>query len=169
MSEQRLQDALAALPSEKSPQRDLWRGIELALENPGQAKNDAPVSEVSKNKAPVWLASAASFALVATLGWFGLQEKAGSDLSIQSAALVESLSQQQQNQVNAMLVRFEGQDPASDNWQEQMKELDDAATAIKVALEEDPANGALLQMLQHVYQQQIALIERVHAPKWQQI
>ena len=44
-----------------------------------------------------------------------------------------------------------------------------AADAIKAALENDPNNMALLRMLQSVYQQQIDLIERVHAPKWQQI
>ncbi|WP_346993140.1 hypothetical protein [Alteromonas gracilis] len=47
--------------------------------------------------------------------------------------------------------------------------MDDAADAIKTALKEDPDNSALIKMLHHVYQQQIALIERVHAPKWQQI
>lgn len=33
----------------------------------------------------------------------------------------------------------------------------------------DPDSTALLDVLQHIYQQQSLLIERVHAPKWQQI
>ena len=169
MNEQRLQDALAELPVEKQPERDLWRGIELALERPESMSMDASKPQTNKRLQPVWLASAASFALVATLGWFGLQGSPNSDLSSQSAALVASLSEQHQSQVNALLVKFEGQDPATENWQQQMSELDDAAMAIKKALEEDPANTALLKMLQHVYQQQIALVERVHTPKWQQI
>ncbi|AGH47072.1 hypothetical protein C427_4973 [Paraglaciecola psychrophila 170] len=48
-------------------------------------------------------------------------------------------------------------------------ELDDAADAIKTALENEPNNMALLKMLQSVHQQQINIIERVHSPKWSQL
>lgn len=164
-AQQRLDDALAKLPTEKQPERDLWKGIELGLEQPVM---DIPART---NRKPVWLASAASFALLAMIGWFGLGggSQGQADLSAQSAALVQSLTQQHQTQVNALLVKFEGQTAVTENWQQQLQELDEAAVAIKAALAQDPANTALLQMLHHVYQQQIALIERVHAPKWQQI
>jgi hypothetical protein len=163
-SEQHLQNALAELPLEKQPERDLWRGIELGIERP-----IVETSATTKNK-PVWLASAASFALIATLGWFGFQSAPTQpNFGQESAALVEALSAQHRSNVDALLVEFEGQAAVTENWQEQLQELDDAAGAIKLALKEDPANTALLQMLQHIYQQQIALIERVHTPKWQQI
>ena len=84
-------------------------------------------------------------------------------------ALVESMSQQQQQQVTSLLASYQSVPAVTDNWQAQMNELDDAALAIKTALKNDPNNAALIRMLHQVYQQQIALIERVHAPKWQQI
>lgn len=37
------------------------------------------------------------------------------------------------------------------------------------SMAEDADNTALLGMLQHIYQQQLLLIERVHAPRWQHI
>ena len=156
-----LEDALTKLPREQQPDRDLWRGIELALEEPQKPSNES--------KSSIWLASAASFALVVSLGWYTLLQSPINDLSEQSAAIVESLSVQHQDSVSALLVNFEGQQAVTENWQDQLRQLDEAALAIKGALEQDPANTALLMMLQHVYQQQIALIERVHAPKWQQI
>ena len=163
-SEQRLQDAVAKLPREKQPQRDLWRGIELGIEHSGNK------TESSSTSKPIWFASAASFVLVAMLGWYGFQmPQQESQLRQESAALVEALSAQHQTHIDTLLEQFEGQDAVTENWQQQLQELDDAAVAIKAALKEDPANTALLKMLQHIYQQQIALIERVHAPKWQQI
>jgi hypothetical protein len=84
-------------------------------------------------------------------------------------ALIEALSTQQQQQVNSLLASYESTPALTQDWQQQLKELDDAADAVKLALKEDPDNSALIKMLHHVYQQQIALIERVHAPKWQQI
>ena len=79
------------------------------------------------------------------------------------------LSSQHQTQRDQLLVSLEGQPALTENWQEQLQELDDAAAAIKAALAQDPNNAALLKMLQNVYQQQISLIERVHSPKWRQI
>ena len=76
---------------------------------------------------------------------------------------------QQQQQVSSLLASYQSTPALTEDWQQQLKELDDAADAIKTALKEDPDNSALIKMLHHVYQQQIALIERVHAPKWQQI
>jgi hypothetical protein len=58
---------------------------------------------------------------------------------------------------------------STDNWQQQLKDLDEAEKAIKEALQDSPNNPALLGMLKHVYQQELAIIERVHAPTWQAI
>ena len=67
------------------------------------------------------------------------------------------------------MVRFQDQPALTQNWQDQLTGLDDAADAIKTALENKPNNMALLKMLQSVHQQQINLIERVHSSKWSQI
>lgn len=84
-------------------------------------------------------------------------------------ALVNVLSRQHEQQKQQLLVRFQDQAAVTDDWQTQIQELEDAAAAVKLALKQDPDNTALLGMLQHIYQQQLLLIERVHAPKWQQI
>ncbi|MEW9798508.1 hypothetical protein [Alteromonas sp. CYL-A6] len=159
-----LNDKLNALPEEKQPERDLWRGIELAIEH-----EQAHAGTARQSSRP-WLAVAASVALVATISWFGWQQSAqqrGGQLT--GEALVMALSQQHEQQKQALLVEYTNTPAVAENWQQQLDELDDAADAIKAALEQDPDNTALLRMLQNVYQQQIALIERVHAPKWQQI
>ncbi|MCW8109154.1 hypothetical protein OPS25_11660 [Alteromonas ponticola] len=161
--EHELQRQLDTLPKEKQPQRDLWKGIELSLEaeNPAESRSGLHAKHI---------ALAASFALVAMVSWFTFKpiEPQTHD-SLTGQSLVTALSNQHQQQMNALLVKFEGQPAVTENWQQQLQELDSAANAIKAALEEDPDNTALLKMLQNVYQQQMMLVERVHAPKWQQI
>ncbi len=66
-------------------------------------------------------------------------------------------------------MQYQNQPALTDNWQQQLTELEDAERAIKQALENEPENPALLKMLAQVYQQQLDLINKVHAPKWQTI
>ncbi len=161
--EQELQQQLDSLSQEKQPQRDLWKGIELSIEAENQ-----PTKKSGFRTSHIALA--ASVALVAMLSWFTLKPTTpDTQNGLTGQALVQALSQQHQQQMNALLVKFEGQPAVTQNWQQQLEELDSAANAIKAALEEDPDNTALLKMLQNVYQQQMMLVERVHAPKWQKI
>jgi hypothetical protein len=140
--EQALADQLANLNKEQQPKRDLWPGIELAL------------------------SSEASVAMFGLIGWLSVNLQA---VSLTGDDLVASLSAQHLQQKNALLVRFQDRPALTQNWKNQLRELDDAADAIKMALENEPNNMALLKMLQSVHQQQINLIERVHSPKWQQL
>ncbi len=155
--DQQIDEQLAQLPNEVQPERDLWPGIEMALAKSTQEHIQKPAY---KNWAP--MALAASVALVAVL-MFGLRP------GDQGQNLLASLSAQHEQQKQALLVAFKDQPALTDNWQQQLSDLDEAAAAIKKALAEEPDNLALLKMLQQVYQQQINLIERVHTPKWQQI
>lgn len=166
--ERKLEQAIEQLPTQIAPQRDLWRGIELHLDQPKPTSRNITVTRA------FGLATAASFIAVACLGWAVWQFKGWYNMeqngfAIQSEALVDGLSMQHANQLNTLLVKFEGQQAMTENWQQQLHELDSAADAIKSALKDDPANKALLQMLQHVYQQQLELVESVHSPKWQTI
>ncbi|GGW83648.1 hypothetical protein [Alteromonas halophila] len=160
-----LKQQLDTLPEEKHPERDLWRGVALALEN------EADTSTAKPGWRSGWAAMAASVALIAMVSWYSLQQPSGptEPSAITGEALVQALSQQHEQQKQALLVEYTDTPALADNWQQQLDELDDAAAAIKAALAEDPDNPALLRMLQNVYQQQITLIERVHAPKWQRI
>ncbi|MFQ3236925.1 MAG: hypothetical protein ACI9C4_002500 [Paraglaciecola sp.] len=155
--ETHLYQRLAELPREKQPERDLWQGVELAL-----------VKDVSSNS-PVpgkLYLLAASFAVIAVLGWLSLSQPSN-QLSGEDLVLV--LDAQHQQQKNALLVKFKDQPALTQNWQQQLTELDEAAGAIKAALESKPNNMALLKMLQNVHQQQINVIQRVHSSKWSQI
>lgn len=156
--EQDLQQQLTSMSRDRQPERDLWTGIELALVN----QSDAP----RHNKfARFGLVAAA----VALFGWVSMMSLTSQDAPLDGNALVASLSDQHQQQKNALLVQFKDQPALTNNWQEQVAELDEAALAIKAALKNEPNNIALLKLLQNVYQQQISLIERVHSPKWSQI
>lgn len=156
--EQELQQQINALPKEQQPTRDLWPGIELALSE--------PVSQQRQPQYKIWYATAASVLvgiLSVALLWQPQQKQVNSD------ELIQLLSQQHQQQKSLLLAQFADQPAVTDNWQEQLNSLDQAASAIKRALEEEPNNMALLRMLQQVHQKQIDLIEQVHAPQWQQI
>ena len=159
----KLAQHISGISKEKQPERDLWRGIELGI-TPQQ--DDASSSTVTSKQ---WMAIAASVCLVTVL-WFAAPFAFKADESRSDGyALIDAMSMQQQQQVNSLLASYESTTALTEDWQEQLKELDDAADVIKAALKDDPDNSALIKMLHHVYQQQIALIERVHAPQWQQI
>ena len=159
----KLAQHISGIPKEKQPERDLWRGIELGITS---QQDDASSSTVTAKQ---WMAIAASVCLVTVL-WFAAPFAFKADESRSDGyALIDAMSMQQQQQVNSLLASYESTAALTEDWQEQLKELDDAADVIKAALKDDPDNSALIKMLHHVYQQQIALIERVHAPKWQQI
>jgi hypothetical protein len=157
--EQVLVDQLADLNKEQQPDRDLWPGIELALSS--ETSNSSPV--VTGKKRYLVAATVAMFGLI---GWLSVNQQ---PVSLTGDDLVASLSEQHLVQKNALLIRFQDQPALTENWQDQLTELDDAADAIKMALGNEPNNMALLKMLQSVHQQQINLIERVHSPKWSQI
>ena len=158
-----LKQQIEQLPKEIQPERDLWPGIELTL-----TTDSVTNSEVQHNadKRVKWLAMAAAFAFVGLFSFFVSQQFMPGNNSLD---LVAALIEQHQIQKNQLLVKFKDQPALTQNWQEQLRELDEAAGAIKKALEQDPTNIALLKMLQQVHQQQIDLIERVHSPTYLQI
>ncbi|MBT1449962.1 hypothetical protein KJ365_03640 [Glaciecola sp. XM2] len=161
-SKQDLQSKIDALARGKAPQRDLWRGIEQAIVN----EQDNAVRETSKG---AWrrssLAIAASFLAIALLAYGSFY----TGQQTQSMLLVEQLSEQHSIQKQGLLVSFKDMPSSTNNWQQQLEDLAQAEAAIKKALEDAPNNPALIGMLKHVYQQELAIIERVHAPAWQSI
>ncbi|MEQ5806325.1 hypothetical protein J3369_02770 [Alteromonas sp. NFXS44] len=167
-----LNKALERLPQEMKPERDLWTGIALSIEAGEMEKQESAGKKVPVTRLR-YMAMAASLLLVTSLfifikpsEYFGNDSGAG---DARGQALVNVLSRQHEQQKQQLLVRFKDQIAVTDDWQTQIQELEDAAAAVKLALKQDPDNTALLGMLQHIYQQQLLLIERVHAPKWQQI
>lgn len=165
----------------KQPEKDLWKGIEQALtldaiqptgrdlmdsHNARQLNGVKQLQSSNRflgNKA--MLAMAASFLVVVFVGWMSFE----SGKSLQGEYLVAALSEQHQVQKQSLLVRFKDQPASTNNWQEQIGELDEAAEAIKKALAQEPNNPALLKMLKNVYLQQMSIIERVHEPRWESV
>lgn len=174
MSKDKFDTALAekieGLSKQVQPERDLWPGIDIAISQQAQQAGGAAAAQgntvvVQKSHKGLY-AIAASILLVGVLSWSTFSPQLSGPDSLE---LVEVLSNQHQQQKDALLVSFKDQPALTENWQEQLQELDEAAGAIKAALAQEPDNVALLKMLQNVHQQQITLIERVHSPKWRQI
>ncbi|ESP91906.1 MULTISPECIES: Anti-sigma-K factor rskA [Pseudoalteromonas] len=142
------------------PQRALWQGIEKAINE--QPKND---SEPQKYKsAGVWRqvsAIAAATCIGMCVMYFTLSTPEQNNMM--------QMSQYFEQQKQILLVQYGNQPALTNDWQVQLQELEEAEQAIKLALQNDPQNAALLQMLAQVYQQQLDLIERVHQPRWQEI
>lgn len=153
-----------------APKRDLWQGIEAHIvAQDSSVINPEQKARTQSNGGWVKFASlAASVCFIAWLGYYtpkylnDVKNQAGSDILVQ-------LEVQHNAQKQALLVSYEDAPSATQDWQSQLRELEDAATAIKQALANDPNNTALLRMLQGVYQQQIDLIESVHVNRWQAI
>ena len=163
-----LQAALQDTPKDIQPKRDLWQGIELGIERQADVTQSRALTRVTKSGQ---YAIAASFSALAFVGWLAMQQLTPltSEPDISALSLANSLSEQHQLNRQGLLVSLQDQPALTENWQEQLTELDAAAMAIKTALEHDPNNMALVKMLQSVYQQQLQLIERVHSPLWRQI
>ncbi|HCV03356.1 MULTISPECIES: hypothetical protein [Pseudoalteromonas] len=139
-----------------SPDKDLWPGIERAIAEPQTQQIEKPTHGWNK------LAAVAACCIAALLT---VQLFVGQGESNSMMAMSDYFTKQKQG----LLVQYQNQPALTDNWQQQLKELEEAESAIKQALENEPENPALLQMLSQVYQQQLDLINKVHAPKWQTI
>ncbi len=155
--EQLLQEKLDALPRDIQPEQDLWPGIDHALEH-----------EVSRmNSSMRWTGIAASFAVLGITGllllnYFSKPEIDESGIN----QVVSNMSQEYEGQKQLLLAHYQQQPALTDNWQQQLDELDSAATVIKAALENDPNDANLIRLLKQVYQQQLTLIQSVHQPDW---
>ncbi|MBQ4813736.1 hypothetical protein A7985_19775 [Pseudoalteromonas luteoviolacea] len=143
------------------PQKPLWSGIEKAI-NTASSVGTSPVNQ--HNRANVWRqvsAIAASTLVGMCVVYFSMKP-------VEQSSVMQ-MSNYFEQQKQTLLVQYGSLPALTNDWQVQLQELEQAEQAIKTALENDPENAALLQMLAQVYQQQLDLINRVHQPRWQQI
>ena len=131
----KLAQHISEISKEKQPERDLWRGIELGITSQqGDASQDDALSSAVSSKQ--WMAIAASACLVSLL-WFAASFAFKADESRSDGyALIDAMSTQQQQHVNSLLASYESTTALTEDWQEQLKELDDAADVIKAALKD---------------------------------
>jgi hypothetical protein len=150
--ENKLQAQISRLKKDKLPERDLWLGIEMGIAN--QKKRSIP-----------WIGIAASVVICAMGSWIFLSRPA--DSSSDMARVVDQLDSLHQQEMAALKVAFKSTKPLTNNWNQQLSDMDRAADAIKQALKQDPQNVTLLKMLSDVYQKQIDLLKTVHEPNLQ--
>ncbi|NVK25800.1 MAG: hypothetical protein HWE10_12800 [Gammaproteobacteria bacterium] len=150
---------VSELPKELSPERDLWPGIEQAInELPQQSHQDRDLNWSVVGKV------AASFAPVAlVLGlWltpqFGGQPNGDSGVFNPMAASFDIQKRQ-------LLIKVSDKQPVVENWQQSLAELEQAEQALIKALQSQPEDPALMKMLSQVYQQQLELIQKAHKPE----
>ncbi|KAF7787482.1 hypothetical protein PRUB_a4878 [Pseudoalteromonas rubra] len=136
------------------PQRDLWQGIEKAI--------NVSSTEVPSRSPWIKLAGVAACVSAGLLSWQVIMTQPRQDTMTHMSAFFEQKKQ-------TLLVQYEAQPALTKDWQGPLQELEEAEQAIKLALMKDPDNAALLKMLAQVYQQQLDLITKVHQPQWQQI
>ena len=127
----KLAQHISEISKEKQPERDLWRGIELGItsQQGDASQDDASQDDASSSTvtSKQWMAIAASVCLVTVL-WFAAPFAFKADESRSDGyALIDAMSMQQQQQVNSLLASYESTTALTEDWQEQLKELDDAA------------------------------------------
>ncbi|PAJ72088.1 hypothetical protein CJF42_23080 [Pseudoalteromonas sp. NBT06-2] len=154
-----LKHSLDIIPKEIKPNKDLWQGIERAIDFNGKPKNTNHFTKLS--------VIAACFAAAL----LSLNFLPNTQVTLQSDEInnVASMSHLFETEKKALLVQYHEKPALTDDWKSQLDDLEQAEQAIKHALENEPQNSTLLRMLAQVYRQQLELINRVHQPKWQQI
>jgi len=174
LSEQDLQNEVAALPDEMTPQRDLWSGIERAIQG---KKQDASSFESSTKKVFIPTAWAASLVAAVLVTWVSFSPNFSSqpvDMAQQKNSplnLVMAMQENFQETKRTMLVSF-GQPKVSElpnEIQAELRNLDSALKMIEKALLEDPSNNDLLNLLHWTQKQELDLLTQLYSPKWQSI
>ncbi|WP_081151329.1 hypothetical protein [Cognaticolwellia beringensis] len=163
-AEQNLQDAIALLPKEMTPDRDLWSGIDKAINQKSVVE-----SKGANNKFFIPTAWAASVVAAVLLTWVTLgPELPGSKPAINLVAVMQQNFQQQKQ---SMLVNFGTPDikqlPVA--MQTELVKLSSAQKTISKALADDPNNSDLLNLLRWTQQQELDLLKQLYSPQWQQI
>ena len=163
LSEQDLQVKIDELPQEMSPERDLWTGIEKAI----QHKTQESANRQGKNIiVPVAWAASVCLAVLMTWGSMTPTEDSMQTLSVASV-LKEDFAQQRQT----LLVSFGAPDISklSPEMQAELNKLASARKSIEKALTDDPENADLLNLLRWTQQQELDFIEKLYSPQWQSI
>jgi len=163
-SEKVLQEQLTQLPKEMTPERELWSGIEKAI----QHNNQLNVA-VSSRRPVIPMAWAASVIAAVLLTWGVIRPQ---QQQLQTpVSLVSAMQQDFEQQKQTMLVSF-GQPKISAlpvDMQKQLAELLSARQAIEKALVDDPNSNDLLNILRWTQKQELDLIKQLYSPQWQSI
>jgi len=154
-----LKHSLDSMPEEIQPKKDLWQGIDRAIDFNAKPKANNHFTKLS-------VIAACFAAALLSINFLSNTQVSPQGSEINNVA---SISQLFETEKQALLVQYQAKPALTDDWQSQLDDLEQAEAAIKQALKNEPQNSTLLRMLAQVYRQQLELINRVHQPKWQQI
>jgi hypothetical protein len=170
VSDKILASQVDKLPKEMQPQRDLWSGIERAIQDKSQQSN---IASKKNNIVPMaWAASLIAAVLVAWISFAPATSKLSTPLTVNSGdalqpsagLLVSSMQETFQQQKQAMLVSYGQPDmtnlPAK--MQAQLIELAQARKTIEKALVNDENNVDLLNLLRFTQQQELNLLQQLY-------
>ncbi len=148
MNDQQLEQAISQLRQTQQPARDLWPAIEQALDS-------APAAQPSSRR---WIAAAAIALLTFAVWkpWQSIQQGPKAALLTDSAAAQIEANYSAQRQ--ALLYSVVDAEQKLSPWSTEIQLLDQAALDIRLSLEVDPDNMALLNMLRRTYQRQLDLV-----------
>ena len=104
--EKRLQKKLADMAKTQTPTRDLWPGIEHALNQPGRSKSATAI------------ASCLVLFVCTMLFWVFNREDSPS-------SLVSQLQNTHEQQMQTLYTSYEDQQALTKNWQQQLQDLED--------------------------------------------
>ena len=151
-----LDTSLSKLNKELEPPKDLWIGIDRAIEL--NQSSDRSFKRSVFQTAAVILIVLSSVWLFTTGIYLNNENRSEVNLTM----LVEDMNNGFVVQKNNMLSFYEGKDSLTSNWQDQLQELEVARVSITEALKETPDNDYMIQILQNIQQQQLNLIQSVH-------
>lgn len=169
ISDKTLASYVDKLPKEMQPQRDLWSGIERAIQYKSQQNT---IENEKINIVPMaWAASIIASVLIAWVSFAPtpplstpLTASNEEILHQQAGQLVTSMQESFQQQKQAMLVSY-GQPNMTnlpDNMQAQLIELAQARKTIEQALINDENNVDLLNLLRFTLQQELNLLQQLY-------
>jgi len=150
MNEQQLDQAIANLNRQLTPEQDLWSALERRLD------------VKTKQQSPLWLwATAAAVTLVGLISWQlallpGIEKTPQASVSSAEMLLLQVYEQQKAEQLRQATGIADG----FDNWQQQLQVWDQAIAQVRHALSFYPDEPQLLAQLQHLYQQQLSFIQK---------
>jgi len=177
--EEKLQNHLNEIPEEMTPKRDLWAGIEHAIENSNQQESQQNQSRRLQFNTP--LAWAASVIIAVLVSW-----QLNQSFSTQNAAKVVQQNSTTPmlgfNAVNFIQTNFQQQKQSlltsygkpdlkqlPLKMQQELQQLAKAQQSIVKALAKEKNNQNLLNLLQWTQQQELKLLAQLYRPRWQTI
>ncbi|MBI2380993.1 MAG: hypothetical protein HYV16_09590 [Gammaproteobacteria bacterium] len=153
----RLKQAVAELPADIQPERDLWHGIESRLAKP------------KASHSRWWeMAVAAGVAAMVSSGvlWFGQRTGSETAMPVTALAAYQQVDAAYAPVRKVALERFQaqtqGMDPAvRETVVKNLAIIDQALSEIRLALKDRPNDPVLNQLLQRTYEQEIDVLNAV--------